>query len=179
MRQPSVGPHAMYGVQRGCSWVEVRVTSCLHLSTLLQAMYPQILLFSATVEFLGALLFASDIRFGAYILISFLIPTTLIMHNFWDFQDNPAVMQGEMAHFMKVCVGGVWIAGIKRLVAGHEFCSQLQRHAALADMLGTAAVHPQPLLRLSKCHACRMCQSLAPWSTSWPQAAGPGTRTGG
>lgn len=41
----------------------------------LQDKYPQILLTSATAEFLGAMLFASDIRFGAQVLVCLCLNT--------------------------------------------------------------------------------------------------------
>jgi putative oxidoreductase len=39
-------------------------------------------------------------RSGAWVLILFLIPVTLLMHNFWAFAD-PAMRQMQMANFMK------------------------------------------------------------------------------
>ncbi len=45
-------------------YVCVRVCVCVP-----QAHYPQILLAAASMEFLGAVLFASDIRFGAWLLV--------------------------------------------------------------------------------------------------------------
>ena len=39
-------------------------------------------------------------RFGALLLLLFLLPVTLIMHDFWSIQD-PQMAQQQMAHFMK------------------------------------------------------------------------------
>lgn len=39
-------------------------------------------------------------KWGAWILIAFLIPVTLMMHAFWKL-DNPAEYQVQMAMFMK------------------------------------------------------------------------------
>jgi putative oxidoreductase len=39
-------------------------------------------------------------RFGAVLIILFLIPVTLMMHNFWAATD-PFVAQDQMAHFLK------------------------------------------------------------------------------
>lgn len=39
------------------------------------------------------------VRLGAVLLVIFLIPTTLLFHNFWDLQGPDRQMQ--MAHFMK------------------------------------------------------------------------------
>ena len=47
-------------------------------------------------------------RFGAMLLILFLVPVTLTMHNFWDISD-PAIHQMQMIQFMKnlTILGGV------------------------------------------------------------------------
>ena len=47
-------------------------------------------------------------RFGAMLLILFLVPVTLTMHNFWDISD-PAIHQMQMIQFMKnlAILGGV------------------------------------------------------------------------
>lgn len=39
-------------------------------------------------------------RIGAMVLLLFLIPVTILMHNFWSFTD-PQMMQMQMIHFMK------------------------------------------------------------------------------
>lgn len=39
-------------------------------------------------------------RFGAGLILLFMIPVTLIMHDFWNIQDAQAAQQ-QMAHFMK------------------------------------------------------------------------------
>src|SRR5205814_8949302 len=39
-------------------------------------------------------------RIGAWLLVLFLVPVTLMMHNFWAFKD-PMVAQMQMAMFMK------------------------------------------------------------------------------
>lgn len=51
-------------------------------------------------------------RFGAILLILFLLPVTFLMHNFWAFSD-PEMAQMQMIHFMKniaMLGGGVLIA---------------------------------------------------------------------
>ena len=40
-------------------------------------------------------------RFGALMLLAFLIPTTLIFHDFWMLSSDTALQQQEMIHFMK------------------------------------------------------------------------------
>jgi len=40
------------------------------------------------------------VRIGALLLVAFLVPTALIMHNFWTLDDAMAQMN-DMAHFMK------------------------------------------------------------------------------
>ena len=39
-------------------------------------------------------------RWGAALLVLFLVPVTLMMHNFWAVKD-PGVAQDQMVHFMK------------------------------------------------------------------------------
>ena len=39
-------------------------------------------------------------KWGALLIVLFLVPVTLMMHNFWSVND-PAVAQDQMAHFMK------------------------------------------------------------------------------
>jgi len=48
-------------------------------------------------------------RFGALLLIVFLIPTTLIFHDFWQYSGDQ--MQNQMQHFMKnlAILGGLFI----------------------------------------------------------------------
>ena len=66
-----------------------------------KADYPRILLAAAVCEGLGAGLFLMDISFGAIVLLIFLVPTSCIMHNFWDAGDA-AIYNAEMIHFLKV-----------------------------------------------------------------------------
>jgi putative oxidoreductase len=51
-------------------------------------------------------------RAGALLLILFLIPVTLMMHNFWSVAD-PAMSQMQQAHFMKnvALIGGSLLIG--------------------------------------------------------------------
>ncbi|WPU65707.1 DoxX family protein [Peredibacter starrii] len=63
---------------------------------------------SGVLAFLGGLsvLLGFHARFGALLLIIFLIPVTLLMHNFWSFTD-PEMAQMQMVHFMKnICMLG-------------------------------------------------------------------------
>ena len=39
-------------------------------------------------------------RWGAVLIVLFLIPVTTMMHNFWSVND-PGIAQNQMAHFMK------------------------------------------------------------------------------
>lgn len=66
-----------------------------------KADYPRILLAAAVCEGLGAVLFLMDISFGAIVLLIFLVPTSGIMHNFWDAGDA-ATYKLELIHFLKV-----------------------------------------------------------------------------
>ncbi len=57
---------------------------------------------SGIMAFLGGLsvLLGYKARWGAWLLVFFLIPVTIIMHNFWTVSD-PMARQMQMAHFMK------------------------------------------------------------------------------
>jgi putative oxidoreductase len=57
---------------------------------------------SGVLAIAGGLLIAAGFyaRLGALFLIAFLVPVTLVMHNFWALQD-PAMSQMQMIHFMK------------------------------------------------------------------------------
>lgn len=56
---------------------------------------PFFLLGACLVEFLGSLslIFGYRIRFGALILLVYLIPTTLIFHEFWVYGDEERYLQ--------------------------------------------------------------------------------------
>lgn len=63
---------------------------------------PQALLAGATaLELLGALSLLAGLktRWGAIALVVFLVPVTLVFHNFWAFQGPE--QQQQMIHFMK------------------------------------------------------------------------------
>jgi putative oxidoreductase len=57
---------------------------------------------SGVLALLGALsvIFGYRARIGGWLLVLFLIPVTLMMHQFWDMTDA-AMSQNQMAHFMK------------------------------------------------------------------------------
>ena len=57
---------------------------------------------SGVIAFVGGLsiLLGYRTRFGAWLLVIFLVPVTVMMHNFWVVWD-PAVAQVERAMFMK------------------------------------------------------------------------------
>jgi putative oxidoreductase len=57
---------------------------------------------SGLMAFAGGLsvLLGFQTRFGAWLLVSFLVPVTLMMHNFWAVPD-PAISQFEKAMFVK------------------------------------------------------------------------------
>lgn len=72
---------------------------------------PQLLVpLSGVIALAGALsiLFGYHARIGALLLLLFLVPVTLIMHDFWNVTD-PAMRQMQMASFMKnlALMGGV------------------------------------------------------------------------
>jgi|SRR5579862_396147 len=57
---------------------------------------------SGIIALLGGLsiLFGFQTRIGAWLLVIFLVPVTIVMHNFWSLSD-PIAMQVEKAMFMK------------------------------------------------------------------------------
>jgi putative oxidoreductase len=77
---------------------------------------PQVLLALAIAfEILGGLSVATGYRarIGALLLILFLIPATLVFHNFWAYQGGEREMQ--MAHFLKnvAILGGLLIVAAR------------------------------------------------------------------
>lgn len=57
---------------------------------------------SGIIEFIGGLsiLLGYKTRFGAWLLVLFLVPVTLTLHQFWNITD-PLARQMDMASFMK------------------------------------------------------------------------------
>ena len=57
---------------------------------------------SGIIEFIGALsiILGYKARYGAWLIIVFLIPVTVMLHNFWTITD-PMAQQMDMAAFMK------------------------------------------------------------------------------
>eukprot|EP00877_Chromochloris_zofingiensis_P002921 jgi/Chrzof1/1262/Cz01g46220.t1 len=75
-----------------------------------QEHYSYLVLGAATLELLGAVLFVLNVKLGAILLVIFLIPTTAIMHNFWDLQDGTSAHQIEFVNFMKnLCLLGAFV----------------------------------------------------------------------
>ena len=80
-------------------------------------------------------------RFGATLLVLFLVPVTLLMHNFWSFVD-PSLIALEQAMFMKnlTMLGGALL--IAYFGAGPlSFDALIERH--LSDR--RVEIHQQPL----------------------------------
>ena len=75
---------------------------------------PLVLVLATILELFGGLLilFGIKARFGAVLLILFLIPTTIVMHHFW-FLENPT-KQLELAMFMKnlAIIGGLLFVSV-------------------------------------------------------------------
>ena len=75
--------------------------------------YVTVLLIASIIVEIGAgllVLIGWHARIGAFLLIVFLIPVTLIFHDFWMPQHSePAAQQNQMAHFMKnvAIIGGL------------------------------------------------------------------------
>jgi putative oxidoreductase len=61
------------------------------------------------LELVGSLSIATGVkaRYGALLLIIFIIPASLIFHAFWKLSDDPNTARIEMINFMKnVAIGG-------------------------------------------------------------------------
>lgn len=71
---------------------------------------PFVIFAAAVVEIIGAisLILGWKTRWGAILLLLFIVPTTLIFHNFWDFVE-PAVRELQMIMFFKnlAIIGGL------------------------------------------------------------------------
>jgi putative oxidoreductase len=54
--------------------------------------------------------FGYKAKWGAALIVLFLVPVTVVMHNFWSVSD-PLVAQDQMAHFMKniSLIGGAFL----------------------------------------------------------------------
>ncbi len=63
------------------------------------------------LELVGSVLVITGFksRYGAWLLILFLVPTTVVMHNFWAFEGKQ--MEKEMINFMKnlSILGGLFV----------------------------------------------------------------------
>ncbi len=74
---------------------------------------PFFLVAAALVELIGglSLLFGCKIRWGATLLLLYLIPVTVLFHDFWS-QTDPATEKLQMIMFMKnlAIMGGLWYA---------------------------------------------------------------------
>ncbi|MBU6383099.1 MAG: DoxX family protein [Verrucomicrobia bacterium] len=62
---------------------------------------PVLLLLALVMELLGALsiLLGVKEKWGAWLLVLFLVPTTVIMHQFWSV--DPSMREQQLAHFLK------------------------------------------------------------------------------
>lgn len=67
----------------------------------LQQYYPQVLLAAAVFELLGSVLMVLNIKFGACLLMTFLLGATVVMHNFWDLDPATAEYTNQMINFLK------------------------------------------------------------------------------
>jgi len=90
-------------------------------------MVPLLLGLSIVIEFLGglSLVFGYKVRALSILLVLFLIPVTLTMHNFWTMTD-PLQMQDNMYHFFKnlAIMGGLlYVAATGAGYIGCDRCS--------------------------------------------------------
>jgi putative oxidoreductase len=94
------------GSQKIFSWSE----TADHMQSEGMVLVPVLLAGAIACEIAGgvSVLFGIWARFGAALLILFLIPTTLIFHDFWAYQDQE--QRQQMIHFMKnlAIMGGLF-----------------------------------------------------------------------
>jgi uncharacterized membrane protein YphA (DoxX/SURF4 family) len=62
--------------------------------------YPAVVAAAGALQLLGGLLVLLNVRFGAVLLLCFMVPTTMIMHGFWEIEEGETQHQ-EMIQFMK------------------------------------------------------------------------------
>eukprot|EP00775_Hariotina_reticulata_P002785 gene2787-3078_t len=75
-----------------------------------QDLYPVLVLGAGCLELLGGVLFTLNLQLGAVMLLAFLLPTTVIMHNFWDLPPGSPAHQIEFINFMKnICLVGAFL----------------------------------------------------------------------
>ncbi|KAF6255398.1 HR-like lesion-inducer [Scenedesmus sp. NREL 46B-D3] len=75
-----------------------------------QATYPLLVLAAGCMELLGGVLFTLNLKLGAVLLMLFLVPTSLVMHNFWELEHGSPAQQIEYINFMKnLCLFGAFL----------------------------------------------------------------------
>jgi len=65
-----------------------------------KGLYPTLILVAGAMEAIGGLLFLANSKLGSLLLLAFVVPTTVIMHDFWT-APNEKVHLLEMVQFMK------------------------------------------------------------------------------
>jgi len=102
---------------------------------------PEILLVVATaLELLGALFLLAGwkTRWSAVALLVFLVPVTLVFHNFWAQQG--VEVQSELVHFLKnVAIGGGLFAVLGAGPGGFSLDARFSRGAAKPETRGAEA----------------------------------------
>eukprot|EP00882_Tetradesmus_deserticola_P013858 GHRQ01014717.1.p1 GENE.GHRQ01014717.1~~GHRQ01014717.1.p1 ORF type:complete len:155 (+),score=33.73 GHRQ01014717.1:323-787(+) len=72
--------------------------------------YPMLVLAAGCMELLGGVLFTLNLKLGALLLMLFLVPTSLVMHNFWELERGSPAHQIEFVNFMKnLCLFGAFL----------------------------------------------------------------------
>lgn len=116
----------MAGTFKFLSWSDTAATMEQHGIPLIPLALPA----AALTEIIGGLmiLIGFKARLGALFLFLFLIPTTLLFHNFWAF-DDAQERQMQMINFMKnlAIMGGLWM--IVCLGAGGMSFDSRNRHS--------------------------------------------------
>ncbi|WIA12699.1 hypothetical protein OEZ85_006340 [Tetradesmus obliquus] len=75
-----------------------------------QEMYPMLVFAAGCLELLGGVLFTLNLKLGAFLLMLFLVPTSLVMHNFWELEHGSPAHQIEFINFMKnLCLFGAFL----------------------------------------------------------------------
>ena len=96
----------MSGIQKLTAWQETADSMRQEGMVFVEVLLPGAVLFELGGGLL--LLFGFKTRWGALALIIFLIPTTLIFHDFWQYTGSE--QQNQMIHFMKnlTILGGLF-----------------------------------------------------------------------
>lgn len=101
-------------------------------------MIPLLLGLTIVIEAVGglSLLFGYKVRFMATVLALYLIPVTLLMHDFWTVQE-PMMKQIEMYNFLKnlgIIGGLLYVAACGAGHIGFDCCGKCKKENGVAEI---------------------------------------------